>query len=294
MKYWKGKKIIKLLPNQIFVFGSNPEGRHGAGSAKIAMKFGAEYGNGRGLQGQTYALVTKNLLVGFTEQETGICYKEAGMRSVSKTYIVQNIRDLYTCALANPEKEFLIAYTHPSKNLNGYTCREMSAMFTLAGEKPENIVLHESFEKFYETQDRPEKMNLIVAGGRDFSNFAWGFKCIDQVTSRYDKKDITIICGRAKGGDTCGEEWYKKYRHEGVKIKYFDPDWNNIDVEGVVVKYNRYGKPYNARAGMTRNHQMGDEGTHLVALWDKQSKGTFDMITYMDSLNKPHKVFTYQ
>ena len=48
--------------NTIFVFGSNPEGRHGAGAAKIAReKFGAIYGQGEGLQGNAYALPTKRI-----------------------------------------------------------------------------------------------------------------------------------------------------------------------------------------------------------------------------------------
>ena len=48
--------------NTIFVFGSNPEGRHGAGAAKVAReKFGAVYGQGEGLQGSAYALPTKDL-----------------------------------------------------------------------------------------------------------------------------------------------------------------------------------------------------------------------------------------
>lgn len=48
--------------NTIFVFGSNPEGRHGAGAAKTAKeKFGAIYGQGEGLQGNSYALPTKDL-----------------------------------------------------------------------------------------------------------------------------------------------------------------------------------------------------------------------------------------
>ena len=46
----------------IFVFGSNPEGRHGAGAAKIAREqFGAIYGQGEGLQGNAYALPTKRI-----------------------------------------------------------------------------------------------------------------------------------------------------------------------------------------------------------------------------------------
>ena len=56
-------KYIKVLkPNEIFVYGSNTQGRHGKGAALIAKnKFGAIYGQARGLQGQSYAIVTKEL-----------------------------------------------------------------------------------------------------------------------------------------------------------------------------------------------------------------------------------------
>ncbi len=52
--------ITKLDKNEIFVFGSNLAGRHGAGAAKQAMKWGAKYGQGYGLQGQTFAIPTKD------------------------------------------------------------------------------------------------------------------------------------------------------------------------------------------------------------------------------------------
>ena len=46
----------------IFVFGSNTEGRHGAGAALYARQHhGAIYGQARGLQGNSYAIVTKDL-----------------------------------------------------------------------------------------------------------------------------------------------------------------------------------------------------------------------------------------
>jgi hypothetical protein len=53
------KKITTLKENQIFVFGSNKEGLHGAGAAKLAYeKFGAIWGQGQGFQGQSYAIDT--------------------------------------------------------------------------------------------------------------------------------------------------------------------------------------------------------------------------------------------
>lgn len=52
--------ITALEPGEIFVFGSNLAGRHGAGAARQAVQWGAVYGIGRGLRGQTYALPTKD------------------------------------------------------------------------------------------------------------------------------------------------------------------------------------------------------------------------------------------
>lgn len=140
-------KITSLQSNQIFVFGSNPEGRHGAGAAKDAKDlFGAKYGQGRGMQGQSYALVTKNLKPGFVEPSTGITYKEAGEKSVSKEQIIENIKELYSVAKENTSKEFLIP-DYSKSNLNGYTGQEMADMFNAAGPIPSNIVFNENFDK---------------------------------------------------------------------------------------------------------------------------------------------------
>jgi len=54
--------IKELKENEIFVFGSNRQGRHGKGAALTARnKFGAIYGQSQGLQGQSYAIITKEL-----------------------------------------------------------------------------------------------------------------------------------------------------------------------------------------------------------------------------------------
>ncbi len=46
---------------EIFVFGSNLAGRHGKGAALFAKKHhGAIYGKGEGIQGQSYAIPTKD------------------------------------------------------------------------------------------------------------------------------------------------------------------------------------------------------------------------------------------
>lgn len=55
------KKIITLKENEIYVFGSNLSGIHGKGSAKEAAdKYGAKPGVGFGLEGQSFAIPTKD------------------------------------------------------------------------------------------------------------------------------------------------------------------------------------------------------------------------------------------
>lgn len=146
-------KITKLKENEIFVFGSNPEGRHGAGSAKIAKdKFGAQYGVGRGLTGQCWALPTKNLTANYFEKSTGITYQKYGERSISREQIQDNIKDLYDYAEQNTTKIFFIAYNYNDINLNGYSGDEMFEMFSFH-KIPSNIIFHESFKHKFNTEE---------------------------------------------------------------------------------------------------------------------------------------------
>ena len=125
--------LITPDENTIFVFGSNPEGRHGAGAAKVAAtKFGAKYGQGEGLQGNAYALPTKDLRV----------KENKGYKSISPSSITKNISKMYEAAKANPTKKFKIGYTNsPNETtLNGYSGKEMIEMFNAAGEVPTNVI----------------------------------------------------------------------------------------------------------------------------------------------------------
>ena len=54
-------QITELKENEIFVFGSNLAGIHGAGAAKTAYReFGAELHVGEGMTGRCYAIPTKD------------------------------------------------------------------------------------------------------------------------------------------------------------------------------------------------------------------------------------------
>lgn len=124
--------ITYLNTNQIFVFGSNTEGRHASDAARTALMFGAVYGQGRGLQGKTYAIVTKDLSI--------------GIRSVSLLSIQNEIEKLYDFALNNTKYEFLV--TKIGCGLAGYTISEIASLFNeihAIRSKPNNIILPKEF-----------------------------------------------------------------------------------------------------------------------------------------------------
>lgn len=123
---------IEPSDDTIFVFGSNPEGRHDAGAAKIAREqFGAIYGVGEGLTGNAYALPTKDLRV----------KENKALRSIPKETIIDSIKKLYQVASEHPDKQFKVAYRNTNTaSLNGYTGLEMIEMFKEAGSIPSNVV----------------------------------------------------------------------------------------------------------------------------------------------------------
>jgi hypothetical protein len=129
--------LNKLESNQIFVFGSNPEGRHGKGAALIAKKtFGAQQGQGKGIMGQSYGIITKDLRI---KKNPSIPTKK----------IKSDIRELYLFAIDNPQMEFFIAYGVNIKLLSGFSIQQMANMFYNAnkGEIPVNIIFEQSFDQ---------------------------------------------------------------------------------------------------------------------------------------------------
>jgi hypothetical protein len=163
MEYYTGL-IRTLKENEIFVFGSNPQGRHGAGAAKIAKdNYGAIYGKGRGIQGNSYALVTKNLTPGYIEKNTGIMYPISGAKSVLEYQIIENIKELYDYAILHPKNKLFIAYTNNGYNLNGYSSSKLFEMFYVAcnGNFPINIIFNDSFKELHE-ELKKKKINFKI------------------------------------------------------------------------------------------------------------------------------------
>lgn len=91
---------------EIFVFGSNLAGRHGKGAALCALEeHGAIYGQGKGRQGNSYAIPTKNWQIRTISLDTIESYI-----NIFKQYVKENKELTYNitaigCGLAGYKPE---------------------------------------------------------------------------------------------------------------------------------------------------------------------------------------------
>jgi hypothetical protein len=122
--------ITHLEENEIFVFGSNLAGLHGGGAARVAYKyFGAVWGQGVGLQGQTYAIPTM----------------QGGVETISPY-----IDEFISFAKQHPELIFLV--TRIGCGIAGFSDSDIAPLFASAIDV-ENIILPKSFVSIY-AEDR--------------------------------------------------------------------------------------------------------------------------------------------
>ena len=122
-------RITRLAPNEVFVFGSNLQGAHGGGAARMAYEhFGAVWGKGVGLYGKTFAIPTM----------------QGGVETI-KPYV----DDFLQFASVHGELDFLV--TEIGCGIAGFTPQELAPLFFKAIENNiRNVYLPESFYALYE------------------------------------------------------------------------------------------------------------------------------------------------
>ena len=116
------ERITELKADEVFVFGSNLAGMHGAGAAWVAFqKFGAVMGCGVGLRGQSYAIPTM----------------QGGVETI-KPYVDEFIK----FAKSRPDLFFFV--TRIGCGIAGFKDKDIAPLFKEAREV-ENICLPKSF-----------------------------------------------------------------------------------------------------------------------------------------------------
>lgn len=100
---------------------------------------------------------------------------------------------------------------------------------------------------------------VIIAGSRGVEYSLEIQEKVSYYLSALDFKNTEIVSGTARGADRVGEKIAEKL---GLPIKRFPADWD------------KYGKS----AGYIRNKEMAEYGSHLILIWDGQSKGSKNML----------------
>lgn len=123
--------ITQLHPDEVFVFGSNLQGMHMGGAARVARKlFGAKMGVGVGPQGQSYAIPTMH-----------------GGVDVIKPYVDQFIEYARQC----DQNTFYV--TRIGCGIAGFTDEEIAPLFDEAYDLY-NVRLPKSFADIIERRRR--------------------------------------------------------------------------------------------------------------------------------------------
>lgn len=130
MKYTP-ENITHLAPNQVFVYGANEAGIHGAGAAKLALQWGAKMGQ-YGFNGQTYGIPTKNNRI----------------RTLPLDKIQLHVNDFLALAFSHQEYEFLVSKI--GCGLAGYQPKDIAPLFKTVKTTGvfENVILPEEFYKY--------------------------------------------------------------------------------------------------------------------------------------------------
>lgn len=178
--------ITELAINEIFVFGSNLDGMHGGGAARVACKhFGAVWGQGTGLQGQSYAIPTM----------------QGGPETI-EPYVEEFIR----FAKEHRELDFLV--TRIGCGIAGFKDEEIAPLFSDALEE-KNIILPKKFVEIIAKEKEKDKkkesetkvvnnayMNKVLGsmiGGAagDALGYAVEFMSYGQIINKYGNRGIT-------------------------------------------------------------------------------------------------------
>lgn len=126
--------ITRLAENEIFVFGSNLQGMHAGGAARIAHKlFGAIWGQGVGLQGSSYAIPTM----------------QGGVETIAPY-----VDEFITFAQQHPHMCFLV--TRIGCGIAGFTDEEIAPLFAAAYHL-DNVILPRQFVQYIEALHTGDK-----------------------------------------------------------------------------------------------------------------------------------------
>jgi hypothetical protein len=185
---------------------------------------------------------------GLCAQSYALPTKNHGIAALPLDAIEENISRFLAHARANPRREYLL--TRVGCGLAEHDPEQIGPLFASA---PENVFLPGVWEHYRGTS----VTRVIVAGSRSVTSQSGVSEILDRVLGSLDRP--TIVSGGARGVDHIGECYAVE---RGLPLERFPAWWHT----------------QGRAAGAYRNQRMSWRATHLVAIWDGQSRGTKNMI----------------
>jgi len=176
------ENISEVYDNEVFVFGSNLSGIHGAGAAKMALNFGAVMRRPTGIQGNSYAIPTKDAQIKYTLEINEI-----------REYVAEFIN----YAKSHPDKTFLV--TEIACGLASMHPNQIAPLF-LKAKDIQNIHLP---KRFWDVINKIPEYRIVENHG--------GFHI--QVKYRYEtgslwwKKEVEGWVAISSDGKPCRMNW---------------------------------------------------------------------------------------
>ncbi len=223
--------ITSLEENEVFVFGSNLQGYHGGGAARFALhQFGAMWGQGEGLQGQSYAIPTMQ-----------------GPVDTIRPHVDKFI------SFARGHKELLFLVTPIGCGIAGFSPSDIAPLFAQAI-NDDNIVLPKSFvdiikstrpaiPKYLITKIHGQTATLVdmlIEMNKDehFTSAADAMQCLDNYLERlYTSGDPVAFNCSIRSLYARTEECFSDGKLDVVKLQECLKDDYYTGIERVYMEY---------------------------------------------------------
>lgn len=172
----------KQFKPRVFVFGSNLLGRHGAGAALTAsLHYGAANGNPEGMQGNSYAIPTK----------------DEDMNTLPLEDIADHIVNFHKVVKDNPDKEF--NFTRIGCGLAGYNDKDILNLINEnISEIPSNLILPYMW--------CPQPINRVIFAGSRKLRIPVYQEDLRGELDKFNPEEDIIITGAAWGVDSFSEQ----------------------------------------------------------------------------------------
>jgi len=126
-------------------------------------------------------------------------------------------------------------------------------------------------------------MKVAIVGSRDFSDLGAVRKLVAELP-----EGTTVITGGARGVDKTAE---LVARERGLNVIVYHAKWNDLTHPNANIQVNKYGKKYDASAGIRRNEDIIKDADQVYAFWDGVSNGTRNSMGLAKKYGKQLTVF---